>query len=134
MGNGRGGRPPVRDGKRTHDRRSGTGRGKEIKKGGGGARNWGSDKNEARDLEGAIKDDQVENLTTTNPADDGAEPDEVPAGAGKEKEKFEEKEPEPEVVTYSYEEYLVMKNEAKSDSAAFKPVQEKQLDDAFAGM
>ena len=34
---GRGPRPPARDGKRQYDRRSGTGRGKEIKKGGGGA-------------------------------------------------------------------------------------------------
>lgn len=55
---GRGGRPPVRDGKRAYDRRSGTGRGKEIKKGGGGARNWGSDKNEAKKMEGRINEDE----------------------------------------------------------------------------
>lgn len=133
-GTGRHQRPPVREGKRTHDRRSGTGRGKEIKKDGGGARNWGSDKNEARDLEGAIKEDEVGNLTTEKPAEEGAEPEEAAAEEGKEKEKVEEKEPEPEVVTYSYEEYLVMKNEARSDSAAFKPFQEKQIDNAFAGM
>lgn len=55
---GRGGRAPVRDGKRAYDRRSGTGRGKEIKKGGGGARNWGSDKNEAKKMEGRINEDE----------------------------------------------------------------------------
>jgi hypothetical protein len=33
---------------RTYDRHSGTGRGKEIEKGGGGGHNWGSDKIEAR--------------------------------------------------------------------------------------
>mmetsp|Transcript_11746 Transcript_11746/g.17244 ORF Transcript_11746/g.17244 Transcript_11746/m.17244 type:complete len:129 (-) Transcript_11746:623-1009(-) len=49
---GRGSRPPARDGKRQYDRRSGTGRGKEIKKGGGGARNWGSDKNDAKKSRG----------------------------------------------------------------------------------
>ena len=54
--NTKGGRGPrvARDGKRTYDRRSGTGRGKEIKKGGGGGRNWGSDKVEARKSEGPV--------------------------------------------------------------------------------
>jgi plasminogen activator inhibitor 1 RNA-binding protein len=47
-GTRRGGRVPSREGKRAYDRRSGTGRGREIKKSGGGARNWGSDQNEAR--------------------------------------------------------------------------------------
>eukprot|EP00529_Nitzschia_sp_RCC80_P028060 CAMPEP_0113506452 /NCGR_PEP_ID=MMETSP0014_2-20120614/35913_1 /TAXON_ID=2857 /ORGANISM="Nitzschia sp." /LENGTH=273 /DNA_ID=CAMNT_0000401943 /DNA_START=313 /DNA_END=1135 /DNA_ORIENTATION=- /assembly_acc=CAM_ASM_000159 len=56
---GRSGRGPARDGKREYDRRSGTGRGKETKKGGGGARNWGSDKNEAKKLEGTIDEDRI---------------------------------------------------------------------------
>ena len=73
---GRGGRPPVRDGKRAYDRRSGTGRGKEIKKGGGGARNWGSDKNEAKKMEGRInEDEEIEPLDDTQ-ADVPVEKDE----------------------------------------------------------
>jgi len=54
-------RPAARDGKRTFDRRSGTGRGKEIKKGGGGARNWGSDKVDARSGEGALDENRSQN-------------------------------------------------------------------------
>lgn len=59
--NTKGGRGPrkARDGKRTYDRRSGTGRGKEIKKGGGGGRNWGSDKNEARKNQGPIDENEI---------------------------------------------------------------------------
>lgn len=57
---GRSGRGPARDGKREYDRRSGTGRGKEIKKGGGGARNWGSDKNEAKKMEGTVEEDKID--------------------------------------------------------------------------
>lgn len=66
--NTKGGRGPraARDGKRTYDRRSGTGRGKEIKKGGGGARNWGSDKNEAKKMEGNVNDN---NANSENDAD-----------------------------------------------------------------
>jgi len=56
---GRGERNAPRDGKRAYDRRSGTGRGKEIKKGGGGARNWGSDKADAKKMEGTINEDEV---------------------------------------------------------------------------
>lgn len=73
---GRGGRPPVRDGKRAYDRRSGTGRGKEIKKGGGGARNWGSDKNEAKKMEGRINDDEDIVLMDDTQADVTIEKDE----------------------------------------------------------
>jgi Sec-independent protein translocase protein TatA len=51
--------------KRTYDRRSGTGRGKEIEKGGGGGRNWGSDKIEARTNEGPVDESAPVGETTT---------------------------------------------------------------------
>jgi hypothetical protein len=51
--------------KRTCDRRSGTGRGKEIEKGGGGGRNWGSDKIEARTNEGPVDESAPVGETTT---------------------------------------------------------------------
>jgi len=53
------GRPPVREGKRQYERRSGTGRGREIKKDGGGARNWGNEKNVAKEAEGIVQEDEV---------------------------------------------------------------------------
>lgn len=80
---GRGVRPPVRDGKRPYDRRSGTGRGKEIKKGGGGARNWGSNKDEAKKMEGRINEDEE-----IAPAADG---DDAPADVPVEKEEPQKK-------------------------------------------
>lgn len=60
---GRGGRAPARDGKRAYDRRSGTGRGKEVRKGGGGPRNWGNDKADAKKMEGTIDENKVEEQT-----------------------------------------------------------------------
>eukprot|EP00979_Chaetoceros_neogracilis_P003521 scaffold611_cov166-Chaetoceros_neogracile.AAC.4 len=50
---------------RTYDRRSGTGRGKEIEKGGGGRQNWGSDKIEARTNEGPVDESAPVGETTT---------------------------------------------------------------------
>lgn len=99
---GRGGRPPARDGKRTYDRRSGTGRGKEIKKGGGGARNWGSDKNEAKKMEGRINEDE-----DIAPA---AEGEEVPADAPAEEE------PAKEDNTMTYAEYVASKGKKEEVS------------------
>lgn len=89
---GRGGRPPARDGKRTYDRRSGTGRGKEIKKGGGGARNWGSDKNEAKKAEGRVNENE-----------------EIPPADAEEVEAPVEPEPEVEDNTMTFAEYMASK-------------------------
>lgn len=113
---GRGGRAPARDGKRTFDRKSGTGRGREISKGGGGGHNWGSDKNEAKKAEGPV-----------------TEGEEAPVEEnGENGEEEEVKEPEPvEDKTMSYEEYMASK--ARPDSAAFKPVVERTVENEFAG-
>eukprot|EP00542_Grammatophora_oceanica_P020590 CAMPEP_0194049342 /NCGR_PEP_ID=MMETSP0009_2-20130614/30408_1 /TAXON_ID=210454 /ORGANISM="Grammatophora oceanica, Strain CCMP 410" /LENGTH=274 /DNA_ID=CAMNT_0038695469 /DNA_START=52 /DNA_END=874 /DNA_ORIENTATION=+ len=113
---GRGGRAPSREGKRAYDRRSGTGRGKEIKKGGGGKRNWGSDKNDAKQAEGTI----VEG--------DESEPRKVEEETPYVEE--EEEEREPEIETVSYEEYMA--NKAKSDSQAFQPLKERKVQNEFA--
>lgn len=107
---GRGGRAPVREGKRAYDRRSGTGRGKEIKKGGGGAHNWGSDKNEAKQHEGASVEEAIQDNTETELA--------------------EEAEPKPEDNTISFEEYLAS---SKEKTGLLAPVQERVIEDnAFA--
>jgi DNA-binding protein H-NS len=124
---GRSGRGPSRDGKRAYDRRSGTGRGKELKKGGGGARNWGSNDEEAR--QGMQTDevaDQLEQVVKLE-TEGGEAP---PEDAGEEEPKVEEEEavePEPEDKTMSYEEYLESKKQ-QSDNPLLAPVQERQLD------
>lgn len=114
---GRGGRPPPRDGKREFDRRSGTGRGKEIKKGGGGARNWGSDKNEAKKMEGRINENEVV-ATKKEGGDEESKPTDSP------------KEAEPEKVvdnTMTYSEYVASKGKKEE-------VAQREIEDAFKGV
>mmetsp|Transcript_20979 Transcript_20979/g.52039 ORF Transcript_20979/g.52039 Transcript_20979/m.52039 type:complete len:269 (+) Transcript_20979:162-968(+) len=108
---GRGGRPPARDGKRTYDRRSGTGRGKEIKKEGGGARNWGSDKNEAKKAEGTINEDEVV----------------APVAETEEAEAPAVEEPKEEDNTMTYAEYMASK--AKKEEVALRETKNE-----FAGV
>jgi len=123
---GRGGPGPARDGKRQFDRRSGTGRGKEIKKGGGGSRNWGSDKNEAKKAEKLSAEDAAANADDNNASDvkntaDGTVVDDP----------IVEEKPEP--VTYSFDEYLAEKAKIQSESELFAPKEEKKIDDEFSG-
>ena len=133
---GRGGRAPPRDGKRAYDRRSGTGRGQEIKKGGGGARNWGSDRDELRqpaaDEAGVSGTDAPPVDATGTDADtpdaDAVVEEEVPV------EEEPEPEPEPEDNTLSYEEYLEQKKQQQAESAIFAPVQERKVENAFANV
>jgi len=115
-------RPAARDGKRTFDRRSGTGRGKEIKKGGGGARNWGSDKNEARKAEGTI--DEVGEVPKTE------EPEKTDAVTAVEDPIVEKKEEEIDN-TMTLEEYL--KAKASPESALFKKKETVNFDNEFVG-
>lgn len=120
---GRSSRPPARDGKRTFDRKSGTGRGKEMKKGGGGGHNWGSDQNDAKKAEGPVTEGNEEANT----------PEEKEATNGEEKEKavVEEPEPEPEEVTISYDDYVASK--VRPDTAAFKSLEVRDVENEFAG-
>jgi len=110
---GRGGRNPPRDGKRAYDRRSGTGRGKEIKKGGGGARNWGSDKADAKKMEGAINEDEVKEDKPTELQEDEAVKD-APV---------EEK---PEDKTISFADYLASKGKKEEITI-------REVEDEFKG-
>lgn len=118
--NTKGGRGPreAREGKRTFDRRSGTGRGKETKKGGGGARNWGSDKQEAKKAEGHINENEaVENV----PAEAVEEP-------------VVEEVVEEEDKTMTLEEYLASKKASAGDSL-FGSKKERSIEEGneFAG-
>ena len=144
------GRPPARDGKRTYDRRSGTGRGKEIKKGGGGARNWGSDKNDARRAQGGA----AAEVAATNGAGAGGVPDLIkeeggaamdadgtPVSAPNDAENVAPEEKEAVVVeeetdnTMTLDEFLkAKKNGGRPESELFQPKEEKVLEtDEFAG-
>lgn len=134
-------RQPPRDGKRAYERRSGTGRGREIKKSGGGARNWGSDKNDARHAEGMVfeenenNDETLQNIggeegkqTGENAGEGGAE---VKEGDAEEAEPEKEEE---EDKTMTYEEYLAQKEEERAESDAFKPIEMRELENEFAGL
>jgi len=120
------GRPPARDGKRTYDRRSGTGRGKEIKKGGGGGRNWGSDKNDARRNQGVVDEKALDKKEA-----DGVETPTEGEEPKVEEEKVEVKEEEPEDNTISYEDYL--KTKESSASGILAPVEKKDFVNEFEG-
>jgi len=121
---GRGGPPPTRDGKRQFDRRSGTGRGREIKKDGGGSRNWGSDKNEAKKAEHAESAEKA-----ANNAEDANIVEEENAVV--EEEPVVEQEPEP--ATFSLDEYLAEKAKIQADNELFAPKEEKMIDTDFSG-
>ena len=91
-----------------------------MKKGGGGAHNWGSDKNDARKAEGHIDDNEKVEEKAEDPSN----------------EECEKKEPviveEEEDKTISLEDYLKNKK-AVSDSGIFGPKEEKTLDSEFSG-
>lgn len=130
------GRPPVREGKREYDRRSGTGRGREIKKDGGGARNWGNEKTVAKESEGIIQEDEIhaegeelakveaEVATNEGALDEGAVGGEITAPAAPEEE---------EDKTMTLEEYLQSK--LKTDNELLKPKAARSVESSeFAGL
>ena len=132
--NTKGGRGPrrARDGKRTFDRRSGTGRGKEIKKDGGGSHNWGSDKNEAKKAEGHVdefKNEVEESDNNQNANKDEAATETATATATAPALQEEEEQVEVEEQTLSLEEYL----SAKQEVTLFQPKGAKQVEDEFHG-
>lgn len=134
-------RQPPRDGKRAYERRSGTGRGKEIKKSGGGARNWGSDKDAARNAEGMVFDEKENGKDLDNIEEVGEQTGESGGedGTPGEQENGDAAEAEPEKEeevdnTMTYEEYLAQKEEQRNQSDAFKPVEMRELENEFAGL
>jgi len=116
---GRGGRNPPRDGKRAYDRRSGTGRGKEIKKGGGGARNWGSDKAEAKQMEGKVEEEEVKEDQIVKPVA-GEE-------AATEGDGTSEEEAKPEDKTMTFADYMASKGKKESKTG-------REVESEFTGI
>ncbi|TMW60585.1 hypothetical protein Poli38472_000627 [Pythium oligandrum] len=106
-GAGRGGR----GGRREFERRSGTGRGKETSKQGGGARNWGNDNDKSELVaEAAVQEGKVEGE------------DEVAEEAPVEEEEEE--------VQLTLDEYLAKKKESRSGEL-FAEVEVRQVADEF---
>jgi plasminogen activator inhibitor 1 RNA-binding protein len=117
-GRGAAGRGGERGERRQFERRSGTGRGKETSKQGGGARNWGNntDKNE---------------LTAEAEVQEGAKvaSDEEAAPAAEEEVAVEEEEEE---VQFTLDEYLAKKQAARSGEL-FADVEARQIETDFSG-
>ena len=102
----RGGRPAGTTKKREFDRHvSGTGRGRGVKKGGGGAHNWGKDGAEAT---GADASDDVDEIVEAEAEDEG------PAGI-------------------SYADWQAQEAERLAGLDAFKPKQKKKVNTDFEG-
>lgn len=129
--NTKGGRGPrrARDGKRTYDRRSGTGRGKEIKKGGGGARNWGSDKVDAKKAEGDV-DEQELNKEVEGQGGEGGGGEEVAEVPAATPEPVIEEEEEDKTLTL--EEYMASKKKTVSVFGSMTKG-EKVIENEFEG-
>lgn len=100
---------------RQFDRRSGTGRGKEVAK--GGHAGWGNSSTEARNAE---KDGVVDEAAQGH-ADAAIE------GDGDDEEGETPK--EPEKPTFTYEEFMARKNQERSNSALFEAKAERKAAD-----
>lgn len=137
---GRGRPPHAREGRRYYDRQSGTGRGREVKKGGSGPHNWGSVKSEARKAEshlpGLVNNDEKVNSTETsideNPEDNSKIVDnstEVNEEANRSEEHGKKLLEEEKTMTL--EEFLRSKTKPKSE--LFKPRNIKAVNNEFIG-
>jgi len=113
--------------KRVYDRKSGTGRGKEVKKGGGGRRNWGKSE-EVWEEKPAEQQEVEENKgDKANKTDAVAAQVEVKQESEEEKKKNEEEEKkrkeeeEKEAKLMTYEDYLKKKENEKGEKTSIIP-------------
>lgn len=134
---GRGQSSQIREGRRYYDRRSGTGRGREVRKGGSGPHNWGSDKCEARraeDYPSGLQDNDEKVNSIDASTDEAADVNSKIVDNGTEvKEtatRIEETEKE-EKTTMTLEEFLKSKTDPESE--LFKPKETKAVDNEFIG-
>jgi hypothetical protein len=124
-GAGRGekkGKPVKHEG---YDRQSGTGRGKEVSKGGSGRGNWGNPKEEAEQAE----KEHLEDVAAS--AEAPAEDDNVPAGAVVD-EVVEVV--EPETPTYTLDHYLAQRDSARANNEIFGAFSVRAVEADFSGM
>lgn len=116
-GEKKGGKPLKHEG---FERHSGTGRGKEISKGGSGKGNWGNPKEEAEQAE-------KEPIEEVIAADTPAVEEEVAPGQVTEEPAVPEV-VEPEVKTYTLDEYLAQRGASRSNSEVFGKVAVRRVD------
>jgi hypothetical protein len=97
---------------RQFDRKSGTGRGKEVSKGGHGG--WGNEGNEARDAQkhGAIDEAAQGRADAANEKEDGEEADAAPVVPAK--------------PTFTFDEFMAKKNATKANSELFGATNERK--------
>lgn len=100
-------------GKRVYERRSGTGRGREGKKSGGGRGNWGADDNVAKSVEG-VSANEGEQIATEANVDATPRPE-----TEEEKKAREEEEKEAKLLTH--DDYLKQLEEKRPKVAALQP-------------
>lgn len=139
-----GGRRDDRDGnhanarKREYERHSGTGRGKEISKGGAGGHNWGNEKLEALTAEKSLAEEEIIDIVDAPPAADGAGwGEDVPATPVVEGDAVAAAEPvpEPEIPTFTFDEFMEKRQQARSNVEYFGTFQERVVsEEAFAGL
>ncbi|RQM26288.1 hypothetical protein B5M09_003458 [Aphanomyces astaci] len=103
--------------KRNFDRKSGTGRGKEVSKSGGGARNWGNEDDKTEQAAEAAVDEAV-----ADEAKEIAAEDAVPEVAVVEEEVDN---------TITYEEYLASKKSSRSNDELFADKELRTVENEF---
>jgi len=118
---------PSRINKRSYERKSGTGRGKEMKKSGGGKRNWGKD-GEINNWDSPTTEETVEAPEetkvedgTTKSAEVTPEPTPPPVKVETEDEKKTREEEEKEQKRMTFDDYMKKKQEEKLEKASIIP-------------
>lgn len=120
-GAGRGGKETGerKNGKREFDRKSGTGRGTEVAKGGAGKGGWGTNEEEI--------------VAQRRELEEGADAAAVDAKELKEKKVEVVEEPvEPEAPTFSFDEFLARRDAERAGSSIFKKVEERVVSDDYS--
>ncbi|XP_072998794.1 RGG repeats nuclear RNA binding protein A-like [Typha latifolia] len=133
-GNGEAGGDSERPQRRAYERRSGTGRGYEVKRDGAGRGNWGTTDD---DVLAQVTDENVTNEKALNP-EKPAEQEDVPQSEGnkdKEGQANEQEEKEPEEKEMTLEEYEKIREEKRKALLATKAEERKvELDKEFESM
>ncbi|PHT95340.1 hypothetical protein T459_03222 [Capsicum annuum] len=109
--------------RRTFERRSGTGRGSEIKREGAGRGNWGTEADEVTQMTGEVANEGEKNLNVEKPST------EEEAGDDKKENlvaEAEDKEPEDKEMTL--EEYEKLLEEKRKALQALKTAEERKVD------
>jgi hypothetical protein len=123
-GAGRGdkkGKPVKHEG---YDRQSGTGRGKEVSKGGSGRGNWGNPKEEAEQAEKEHLEDVAASATD----------EETAVAAGVVVDEVVVEVVEPEIPTYTLDHYLAQRDSARANNEIFGAFSVRAVEGDFSGM